>query len=184
MEGLESFFTASQQLKLFVLSCAFGIPIGIFFDIFRAIRIIFPHGKFIVALEDILFFISYAVFLMCFTITAARSEFRFYFCAGNLLGFIIYYFTVGNTVVAIFKKIVTVFKKGIYIVLRPINTKIVLLHEKNKNFIVKRFKNMPVRKKNTKTPLIVRCNLLYNKKNNRKNNRKNVKSIEKQTGKT
>ena len=45
MDGLESFFTASQQLRLFVLSCAFGIPIGILFDIFRVIRLFFPHGK-------------------------------------------------------------------------------------------------------------------------------------------
>ena len=35
MEGLESFFTSGQQLQLFLLSCAFGIPIGIVFDIFR-----------------------------------------------------------------------------------------------------------------------------------------------------
>ena len=93
MDGLESFFTASQQLRLFVLSCAFGIPIGILFDIFRVIRMFFPHGKILVAAEDILFFIFYGIFLMCFTITAARSEFRFYFCAGNFLGFILYHFT-------------------------------------------------------------------------------------------
>lgn len=73
MDGLESFFTASQQLRLFVLSCAFGIPIGILFDIFRVIRMFFPHGKILVAAEDILFFIFYGIFLMCFTITCGKK---------------------------------------------------------------------------------------------------------------
>ena len=114
MDGLESFFTASQQLRLFVLSCAFGIPIGILFDIFRVIRMFFPHGKILVAAEDILFFIFYGIFLMCFTITAARSEFRFYFCAGNFLGFILYHFTLGNAVSSAIKKTVMVIKKGLY----------------------------------------------------------------------
>lgn len=152
MEGLESFFTASQQLKLFLLSCAFGIPIGIFFDIFRALRIIFPHGKLLVALEDILFFILYGIFLMCFTITAARSEFRFYFCVGNFLGFIIYFFTAGNAVVSIIKIIVMPIKKGLYIILRPINQKIVLLYEKCRGFFVRTLKNVKVKKKNSETP--------------------------------
>lgn len=69
MEGLESFFTSGQQLRLFLLSCAFGIPIGIVFDIFRVIRMIIHHNKIAAALEDILFFCLYGVFLMCFTIS-------------------------------------------------------------------------------------------------------------------
>lgn len=182
MEGLESFFTVSQQMKLFLLSCLFGAPIGIVYDVFRAIRIIFPAGKLIAALEDILFFIIYAVFLMCFTITCARSEFRVYFCIGNMIGFTIYFFTAGNVVVSIIKRIVMTIKKGLYFVFRPINKKIVLLFRKCGAFFVRTPQKLKMKKKNSETPLIRGSNLLYNNNVHKKNNRKRVKKIEK-TGK-
>lgn len=191
MEGLESFFTASQQLRLFILSCIFGIPIGVFFDIFRTLRIVFPHGKLLVAAEDIIFFIFYSVFLMCFTITAARSEFRFYFIAGNLIGFTLYYFTIGKAVLKLFKKIAAIFKKGIYIIFGPINKKFVLLCEKTGSFFGGTLQIISFKKKNSETPLIVSNNLLYNNKvhknNNRvhqKNKRRNVRKIEEKTRKS
>lgn len=184
MEGLESFFTASQQLRLFALSCAFGVPIGIIYDIFRALRIIFPHGKFLVALEDIIFFILYGVFLMCFTVTAARSEFRVYFCIGNLLGFLIYFFTAGNAVVSLIKRIVMIIKRGLYFIFRPVNQRIVLLFKKCGDFFVRTLQKHKLNKKNFETPLIVGSDLLYNNKVHKKNKRKNVKKIEKKAGKT
>lgn len=148
MEGLESFFTASQQLRLFLLSCLFGIPIGIVYDIFRTIRVVIPHGKILAALEDILFFALYGVFIMCFTVTAARSEFRFYFCAGNLLGFIVYFFTVGNLVVSVIKKIAVFIKKGIYFVFRPVG---VIILKGAAAFFVGIFKKKKNIKKNSQT---------------------------------
>ncbi len=111
MEGLESFFTSGQQFNLFLLSCLFGLPIGIFFDIFRVIRLLVKHGKIVVIIEDIIFFVFYGIFLMCFTVTAARSEFRFYYVFGNLLGFIIYFSTVGNFVLRFFKWLISIIKK-------------------------------------------------------------------------
>lgn len=152
MEGLESFFTVSEQLKLFLLSCMFGFPIGIVYDIFRAIRVIFPSGKIAAAIEDILFFIIYAVFLMCFTVSLARSEFRIYFCVGNLIGFIVYFFTLGNITIRILNKITTYVKKSLYLVLGPINNKIVLLFKKCGAFFVGSFQKVKMSKKNSKTP--------------------------------
>ena len=55
MEGLESFFTSGQQFGLFFVSCLFGVPIGIVFDMFRVLRMIFRHGRIAVIIEDILF---------------------------------------------------------------------------------------------------------------------------------
>lgn len=152
MQGLESFFTVSEQMKLFLLSCLFGFPIGIVYDVFRAVRIIFPSGKIAAAIEDILFFIIYAVFLMCFTVSCARSEFRIYFCVGNLIGFIIYFFTVGNITIRIINKTAASVKKGLYLVLRPINNKIVLLFKKCGAFFVGSFQKVKISKKNSKTP--------------------------------
>ena len=134
------------------------------------------------AAEDILFFIFYGIFLMCFTITAARSEFRFYFCAGNFLGFILYHFTLGNAVSSAIKKTVMVIKKGLYIILRPVSRKIVLLCEKYTAFFCGKFQKYQIEEKNTETPLKVRHDLVYNNKVHKKSKRKNVKKVEKKTG--
>lgn len=172
MEGLESFFTVSEQLKLFLLSCLFGVPIGIVFDVFRTLRIIFPHGKIIVMLEDILFFAMYGVFLMSFTIATARSEFRVYFCIGNFIGFVLYYFTVGNIMVNVIRIIFTFLKRVLCVIFCPIGKRIVLLYEKNRDFFCKSLQNAKIRKKNSQTPLIVECDLLYNNKVSKKNKKK------------
>ena len=148
MEGLESFFTASEQLRLFLLSCAFGIPLGILFDVFRVIRLIIPHGKILVAVEDVLFFCIYGVFLMSFVSAAARSEFRAYFCAGNLLGFALYYFTLGNTVVGLLRKLISLIKKGLSLVFGPLSKKFALICEKIRPFFVGSFKIHRHRRKN------------------------------------
>jgi len=110
---LETFFRVSEQLKLFLISCLFGIPIGIVYDIFRIIRITLPHNTLLVAIEDILFFIMYSIFLMAFTIAAARADFRVYYILGNLLGFTVYFFSVGNIVTGVFIKIMSFLKRFI-----------------------------------------------------------------------
>ncbi|MBQ3567129.1 MAG: spore cortex biosynthesis protein YabQ [Oscillospiraceae bacterium] len=143
MEGLESFFTSTQQLNLFLISCVFGIPIGVFFDIFRTLRILFKHGKIAVIIEDILFFIIYGIFIMCFTITAARSEFRFYYCFGNLLGFILYYVTVGHIVVSFLRTVILKIKK---ILQKPIRKFTVLCLKVTKK-IEKNLQTVKIRKK-------------------------------------
>ena len=142
MEGLESFFTSGQQLRLFLLSCAFGIPIGIVFDIFRVIRMIIHHNKIAAALEDILFFCLYGVFLMCFTISMARSEFRFYYCAGNLIGFILYYVTAGTVVTGILRKIIGFIKRALLRIFRPLLKKFVLICQKIRTIFVGSLQNI------------------------------------------
>ena len=44
----ETFFTVSEELVLFGLSCLAGAVIGVFYDIFRVIRIIFPHNDILI----------------------------------------------------------------------------------------------------------------------------------------
>lgn len=147
MEGLESFFTSGQQFGLFFVSCLFGVPIGIVFDMFRVLRMIFRHGRIAVIIEDILFFALYGVFIMCFTITAARSEFRFFYCFGNLLGFILYFVTIGRFVVSFLRKITEKLK----LFLRPPLKKFVLMCEKITAKFVGFFKNKKLLKKSKKT---------------------------------
>ncbi len=173
MEGLESFFTSTQQLSLFVMSCLMGLPVGLIFDLFRAVRMTFPHGKAAVIVEDILFFGLYSVLLMCFTTAFARSEFRFYYPIGNILGFTVYYLTIGSFISKLLRKIIS-FLKGLFG--KPVK-KIVPIYKKITSKFVRSFQNAGFTKKNTNTPLIDDGDLLYNSSTEIKNKRKNVKKI-------
>lgn len=106
----ETFFTIHEELILFFLSCAAGIVLGILYDIFRVLRILIPHHNFFVILEDIIYLSFYGIFLSAFASAQARGELRIYFIIGNILGFALYYFTLGSIVVRIFKKLLSPFK--------------------------------------------------------------------------
>lgn len=147
MEGLESFFTSGQQFYLFLISCFFGFPIGVVFDFFRVVRMVFRHGRIAVIIEDILFFVLYGIFIMCFTITAARSEFRFYYCFGNLLGFILYFVTIGRFVTAFLRKVIEKSKT----VIKAVAKRFVLICKKFAGKFVHFFENKKIIKKTKKT---------------------------------
>ncbi len=110
---LETFFTPSQETWLFLYSCIMGAGLGVLYDIFRAARIIRSGGtnrtggnggnKLLIAVEDIIFWVLYAIAMLIFVIKLGRGQFRFYFMAGNALGFVLYFVTIGTAVVTIMK---------------------------------------------------------------------------------
>jgi spore cortex biosynthesis protein YabQ len=104
VEKLETFFSVSEQAKIFLYSCLLGFPIGIVYDVFRVIRILIPHNRILVFIEDCIFIIIYAIVIITFSLLFARGEIRFYFIAGSTLGFIVYFFTIGSVVTGAIRK--------------------------------------------------------------------------------
>lgn len=103
---LETFFTVNEQTQLFLLSCVLGVPLGILFDVFRVIRSVLPHNTILVVIEDLLYMIIYAVFMTAFTIVASRGDYRFFYTIGNILGFALYFFTAGNIMLGVIRRII------------------------------------------------------------------------------
>ena len=176
----ETFYTVHEQLVLFGLSCLFGGALGVCYDLFRALRVLLPHNTWLVVFEDVLFMAGYSVFLTAFASGAARGELRFYFVIGNLLGFIIYFFTVGSAVIAALKKLLHVLGRTLCAVIRPLTAVYVFIREKAVMKFVGSSKVLVKSIKNVKSPLINSSHLLYNKK---KTKRKNVKNIAEKTEK-
>lgn len=116
----ETFFTIEEELRLFLLSCGAGGIFGIYYDVFRALRLTIPHHGFFVFLEDLLFLLTYGVFLSCFAAAEARGEFRGYYILGGFIGFVLYYFTIGKFVVGFIKKLIKCVRKTLSIMLKPI----------------------------------------------------------------
>lgn len=116
----ETFFTIEEELRLFLLSCAAGAVFGVYYDIFRAMRLTFPHHGFFVFLEDLLFLLTYGVFLSCFAAAEARGVLRGYYILGGLIGFVLYYFTIGKFVMGFIKKLIKCVRKMLSVLYKPI----------------------------------------------------------------
>ncbi|MDE6500776.1 MAG: spore cortex biosynthesis protein YabQ [Ruminococcus sp.] len=177
----ETFFSTSEEIFLFGISCLFGVIIGVCYDVFRTARILFPHNTVLVVIEDVVFMAGYAVFLSSFATVCARGELRFYYIVGNAIGFIVYFFTLGSVVIGTMKKIYFFVIKILGIIFRPFRSVYVNLQEKADKFVGSS-KNSVKRNKKSSFLLLNPTRLLYNRKENKK--RKNVNSVaEKDKGK-
>ena len=171
----ETFFSVHEELILFGMSCIAGVVIGVLYDVLRALRVIFPHGTLLTALEDVLFLIGYAVFLPSFASAASRGELRFYYVIGNAAGFMLYYFTVGSIVIRIFKKLFKGVGKVLGRIFAPAKRLGILMCKKAK---VKFVGSSKVLVKSIKKSILLlpkRLSMLYNESENKK--RKNVGSV-------
>lgn len=106
--SLETFFTVSEQCSLFLLSCLLGMGIGVFFDIFRTLRIVFPpaaKNKAVFA-EDVLFMVISGTAVFLYSAVFCRGQVRFFCIVGSALGFMLYIAAVGNVIIGILRKTV------------------------------------------------------------------------------
>lgn len=106
MEIPGAFLDNYQQGMFFIFSCLLGIPCGIIFDIFRTVRILIPHkNSWLVIIEDIIFLFLCAVIILIYVSILPNRNFRFLYVLGEFLGFILYFTTVGNFIIGIYRKI-------------------------------------------------------------------------------
>lgn len=102
---LDNFFSLSYECLLFLYSVILGAGLGIIFDVFRAIRAVIPHNSFFVAFEDILFILVWTFSLVIFSVELSGGNIRFFCFVGTLLGFTIYFFSVGKIVITFIRSV-------------------------------------------------------------------------------
>lgn len=105
--NLETFFTVSEQCSLFLLSVVLGLGIGVFYDVFRTLRIVFPPAakKNAVFAEDIVFMAASGAAVFVYAAVLCRGQVRFFCVLGTFLGFLLYIATVGSLIVGILRRI-------------------------------------------------------------------------------
>ena len=171
----ETYFSVSEELRLFGLSCVMGSVIGIASDVVRVIRMILPHNKVLVAIEDVLFLFFYSMALLVFASVAARGDLRMYFVIGNILGFMMYCATIGSIVTKMLRKLFLIICTCLGMMLCPFKMFFASLYKKvNVKFVRNLQINVKLFKK-IKIVLLKRPSMLYNKMENKK--RKNVKNV-------
>lgn len=103
--SLETFFSVSEQCSLFLLSVILGMGIGVFYDVFRTLRIVFPPAakKNAVFAEDIIFMAVSGAAVFLYAAVLCRGQVRFFCVVGTFLGFALYLATVGSIIVGILR---------------------------------------------------------------------------------
>jgi hypothetical protein len=130
---LETFFLNGTQLQTFWLSCVVGVVIGMVYDVFRIFRVIIPHNDLLLAIEDIVLMTAYGIFTICFAFALMRGQIRFFFVMGNLIGFILWYFTLGNVIIQTVKRLRSYIIKFINLVTLPIRKILHAIYTLKKN---------------------------------------------------
>lgn len=156
----------ATQTKNFLLSLGFGFIMGIFYDLFRIVRISISKGKIATVISDILYCIFLCFSLMLFCLTVNEGEIRLYLLLGSLAGFFVYYFSLGVIIFSFSEKLISVVKKIIKsvfnVIFYPFRFVFGKLRKLFNNLSIKRRKNTKNIKNKSKFLLKVNKLLLYN----------------------
>lgn len=166
MNQLETFFTVTEQSQLLLYAVLLGVPLGFCYDLLRTIRLVLPHGRFTVAIEDIVFLLFCGGALLSFSVVLARGEVRGYYVLGALLGFLLYRCTLGTLTVPLLRRLLLLLKKILSRLLSPLFHGSVRICSIFKRKFVHSAKVSEKVLFFSRFPLIVHGKMLYNKSGN------------------
>ncbi len=159
--------TLSSQLLSLGISALIGLALAVVYDVFRVTRILFRTGKIVMYVQDILFGIAAAFVTFLLALAVNSGEIRFYIIGGELIGMMVYFFTVGRITVRIAKWIHRICVKFSLWFKRRISLPIKTFYEKEKNAITQKHVENKKRKKNSErnieNPLKPAPDIVYNR---------------------
>ncbi len=83
----------TRQTLIFLEACLLGFLLGGAYDLFRILRLAVPHGKVLVFVEDVLYFCFLTLASFIFVMTENSGLLRGFLLFGELLGAVLYFFT-------------------------------------------------------------------------------------------
>ena len=89
----------AEQTEIFFCSVGFGFLLGILYDVFRIFRLVISRAKSFVLFMDLLYFAVCSVLVFCFMLVTDSGRVRLYTAGGQLIGWLIYYFSSGAVVI-------------------------------------------------------------------------------------
>lgn len=98
--------TVAQQTWEFLLAILLGAALGVCYDIFRIVRIAVVNPPALVIFEDIIYALVCASATLCYLISISDGRLRIFVLIGEVLGFVLYYCTLGVLVLKISKGII------------------------------------------------------------------------------
>lgn len=111
----------SVQTEIFLLSLGFGFLLGILYDVFRTLRLIISRSAGFTVFMDIFCFVLCAFLIFFFNLIVDEGKIRLYVLFGDLLGWMIYYFSFGEISMRVSNRIIQSVRGALRVVLKPIS---------------------------------------------------------------
>lgn len=158
-----------RQTELFLLSVLLGAGLGVLWDVFRAVRAIFPvMGRTVpTAICDGLYLILCGIGIYIFSLLAGDGQVRGYYWLGAFLGAVIYILTAGTVVIGIIRRVFGTIYRLLGGAFRKAAKPFVRMYQKigtkNGNKFVTNAKKMFHKCKNYQKDLKSKGHMVYNK---------------------
>lgn len=101
----------SAQTMVFGYAVLFGMILGMVYDVFRITRIAFKHSTVVIAVQDIFYLLVCAVVTFFYMLTVTQGQIRIFIFIGELIGWVFYYFTIGELVIGVSSAIIKFIKR-------------------------------------------------------------------------
>ncbi|WP_262394792.1 spore cortex biosynthesis protein YabQ [Youxingia wuxianensis] len=164
--------TIAGQTWMFLMAIALGAALGACYDVFRVIRIAVVHPPVIVMVQDIIYCFVCAVATFLYMISVDCGQIRMFVLIGEIIGWVLYYFTLGTLVIGISKHIIQGVKYILGLLYKIFCAPIFSILKKIKGILLKLVKNLgkylKKKAKISKNHLKKPYSLLYNLKKRHK----------------
>ncbi len=101
----------SSQTALFFLSIGFGFLLGLIYDVFRVFRLVAGNVKGMVFATDFMYLAACGVLSFFFLLVTDEGRVRIYTVSGEILGFMVYYFSFGTVAVRVTNAVAGIFRR-------------------------------------------------------------------------
>ena len=95
-----------EQLLIFLWAIPVGAAIMAVYDLFRILRLAFPHRDWMVFLEDVCFFVLAGMITWSYLLENCRGELRAFVFAAELIGAVLWFVSCGKIVLSAAEKII------------------------------------------------------------------------------
>ena len=147
------------QTQIFFYSLGFGFLLGILYDVFRTVRIIITDSRGFIIAMDIAYFAVCSFLVFCFNLVVDNGKVRIYIIFGEILGWLIYYFSFGAVAIRVSNEVKKFFRK---VIISPAGKLVSLTKRKNSRFAEKTQKLLKKYNKKIKFCLQKHKGIVYN----------------------
>lgn len=139
----------AEQTRIFLYALGFGFLLGILYDIFRTLRLIISRSRGFVFFMDILYFAVCSFLTFCFIMIVDSGRVRIYVAIGEILGWLIYYFSFGAIAMKTTNAVVVFVKRFFSALFKPVKRIFHMIFRKMGKF--SEFSKKIIRKSDKKT---------------------------------
>ncbi len=113
----------AEELAVMGYAALFGVAVGVFYDLFRVLRLIFRPTAAAVFVEDLLFFSITALLMSIFLFTFHSGVLRLYILVCAAAGAALWYMTLGRVLYRLWRRVADKIRQAIAVLSAPLRRK-------------------------------------------------------------